>query len=259
LRASPAGIALSIFRALRLPEQLSQRGIQSQRVAVSLADHTAQKPVAYDCVEHPCRIDTWCAKPFALFCVPEIALFFADVFIPHGWIRANIVGEHQNTFFRVEIDYRDSEGAEPVDAALEVPALANNNSAESKLAHEATAVPTGGKRSHHDQLAVAFLPACISKGVRLTVYGRITLLHAAVATRANQLSSLIKNGGTDRNAAFVEAKTSLFESNREHGLVVEWSIHGFLSGRGAEGSETLTFLYHLACTRASGRVHFTLG
>src|SRR5208283_2530320 len=95
---------------------------------------------------------------------------------------------------------------QPVDPSLKVPALSHHHSAETKLAHQTAAVPARSERRHHDQLAVAFLPACFSERVRLSVHGRIALLHAAVVTRADQFACLVENGRTDGNAAFLQAK-----------------------------------------------------
>jgi hypothetical protein len=114
-----------------------------------------------------------------------------------------------------------SQGTQPIYPTLKVPALPNYDGAKSKLTHQTAAVPTGRERRHHNQLAVAFLPACISERIRLSMYGRIALLHAAIVSSADQLARLIENGSTDGNAAFFEAKARFRKSNNEQGVVVQ--------------------------------------
>jgi hypothetical protein len=114
-----------------------------------------------------------------------------------------------------------SQGTQPIYPTLKVPALPNYDGAKSKLTHQTAAVPTGRERRHHNQLAVAFLPACISERIRLSMYGRIALLHAAIVSSADQLARLIENGSTDGNAAFFEAKARFRKSNYEQGVVVQ--------------------------------------
>jgi len=52
-------------------------------------------------------------------------LFFADVFIPHGWISANIVCKQRDALLRVEIDHLHSQGTQPSRSHLKVPTLPN--------------------------------------------------------------------------------------------------------------------------------------
>src|SRR5882724_11279894 len=59
------------------------------------------------------------------------------------------------------------------------------------------------------------------------MHGRISLLHAAIVSSADQLARLIENGSTDGNAAFFEAKARFRKSNREHGVVVQYGSHAF--------------------------------
>jgi len=140
-------------------------------------------------------------------------LFFSDVFIPHGRISANIVCKQRNALLQVEIDHLHSQGTQPIYPTLKVPAFPNYHAAKSKLAKQTTAIPTGRERRHHDQPAVAFLPACVSERVCLSMCGRIAFLHAPIVSSADQLASLIENGSTDGNAAFFEAKARFRKSN----------------------------------------------
>ncbi len=73
----------------------------------------------------------------------ETVLIFADVFVPDGGIFLNIVGKERDTFLGVEVEDFDVERAEPVDAALESAAFADDDASKIKLADQAAAIPAG--------------------------------------------------------------------------------------------------------------------
>jgi len=74
---------------------------------------------------------------------------FSDVFVPDGGIFLDVGGEEGDAFLGVEVEDFDVEGAEPVDAALEVAGFADDDASESELADEAAAVPAGRERGDH--------------------------------------------------------------------------------------------------------------
>ena len=55
----------------------------------------------------------------------------------------NIVGKERDTFLGVEVEDFDAERAEPVDAALESTAFADDDASKIKLANQAAAIPAG--------------------------------------------------------------------------------------------------------------------
>lgn len=114
----------------------------------------------------------------------------------------------------VEIDDGDAVFAEPVDAALEGLGFADDDGADPKLANQPRAVPARCERGRHDRVAVAALAAGLAKGVRLTVDGRIALLHAAVAAAAEQIPRRVKKCGADGDAALGESETGFFDGDR---------------------------------------------
>src|SRR2546430_5303811 len=74
----------------------------------------------------------------------------ADVFVPDGGIFFDVGGEQGYTFLKVEVENFDVERAEPIDAALESAAFADDDASESELADEAAAIPAGSEGSDHD-------------------------------------------------------------------------------------------------------------
>ena len=74
---------------------------------------------------------------------------FADIFVPDGGIFLDVVGEEGDAVLGIEVDDFDVEGAEPVDAALEGAAFADDDARESELADEAAAVPAGRESGNH--------------------------------------------------------------------------------------------------------------
>ncbi|SRR6266478_9706820 len=79
----------------------------------------------------------------------RLELGFADVFVPDGGIFLDVVGEESDALLGFAVDDFDVEGAEPVDAALEGAAFADDDARESELADEAAAVPAGRESGNH--------------------------------------------------------------------------------------------------------------
>src|SRR6266849_3747992 len=111
-----------------------------------------------------------------------------DIFVPNFRMVRNVPGENSNALLGVQVDDIDSILDQPIDAAAEIHGLADNYSGDAKLADEPAAVPAGSERGHHDFVAVAPLPAGVSKRIRFTVRGRIAFLHSAVVAFSQQFS-----------------------------------------------------------------------
>jgi hypothetical protein len=106
---------------------------------------------------------------------------------------------------------------EPVEAAAKTHGFADDEGADVELANEAAAVPAGSERGDHDFVAVGALAAGFAKGVGLAVNARVALLDAAVAAAAEQSVVGGEEGGTDWDAAFVEAEAGFVGRDAEHG------------------------------------------
>lgn len=61
-------------------------------------------------------------------------LFFADIFVPQSWIRANEIGQHLDAFRIGQINHFDSVFAQPDDSTLEILRLAYDYRADAELA-----------------------------------------------------------------------------------------------------------------------------
>src|SRR5207237_2140749 len=123
-------------------------------------------------------------------------LLLANVFVPHLRVRPDISAQQGNTLLRIEVDHFHTQRAQPIDSTLKVAALADYNRAKTKLPNQTAAIPAGREGSDHDEVTIAALTAGIAKGVRLTVHGGITLLHAPVVACSDNLSARV----TDRRA-----------------------------------------------------------
>src|SRR5215813_3297914 len=107
-------------------------------------------------------------------------LLLADVFIPDGRIRANVVSEELKAFFGVEVDDFDAKRAKPIYATLEIAAFTQNHFLKTKLADESTAIPARSKCRDHDEIAVAALAAGVAESIGFAVERRIAKLNASI-------------------------------------------------------------------------------
>jgi len=118
-------------------------------------------------------------------------------------------------------------------AAGEVDALAEDEGLEAELADEAAAVPAGGERGDHDEVAVGTLAPGIAEGVGFAVEARVVLLDAAVVAAADEGSVVAEDGGTDGEATFGETDAGFFEGDGEHGGVIGCGGHGVIRIQGS--------------------------
>lgn len=147
----------------------------------------------------------------------------AYVFVPDFGVLADVVGEEVGAGRRVEVDDFDSGGAEPVEASGEVARFADDEGAEAELADEAAAVPAGGERGDHDEVAVGALPSGAAEGVGFAVDGGVGLLDATVVAAADEVAGGVEDGGSDGDSAFGEAEVGFGERDFEHGGVIDRS------------------------------------
>jgi hypothetical protein len=149
-----------------------------------------------------------------------LSLVLANVLIPDCWIGGDVVGEEVDAFGGVEVDHVDAVLAEPLRAALEGDALADDEGADVELAHEATAVPARRQSGHHDGVAVAALPPGLAEGVGLRVHRGVVLLHAPVVAASEQLPLPVEHRCADRDAALGQAQARLGYGYVQHRLVI---------------------------------------
>jgi hypothetical protein len=145
---------------------------------------------------------------------------------------ANVVSHHRDAFLGIEIDDPDAEGAQPLDAALEIPGVANDQRAKSELAHESAAVPTGSERGDHDHVAVTSLTPGVAERIRFAVQGRIAVLYAAVVASSYETSTGVKNRSADRKTALGEAFPRFGQRDRKHSCIGWFRLHRSLLGLG---------------------------
>src|ERR1700689_5605792 len=107
-------------------------------------------------------------------------LLLANIFVPYGGVRANVICEERRTFGGIQINHIDAERTQPVRASLKVAAFADNDGAETKLAYQPAAIPAGRERRNHNKVAITALAAGVAECVRLAVHRGIALLHAEV-------------------------------------------------------------------------------
>src|SRR5260370_8529563 len=141
---------------------------------------------------------------------------FADVFVPDVGILRNVVREHVDAIFGVEVDDFGAIFTEPSEAGAEVDGLGDDHSADGELAYQAAAIPAGSERGHHDLVAVTTLAAGLSKGVRFAMRGGIAFLHSAVVAASEKFSIAFEKRGADGNPAFGEPEPSFFHSHFQH-------------------------------------------
>jgi len=163
----------------------------------------------------------------------------AYVFVPEGGVGGDVVAHHGNAVGVGEVDDVYAEVAEPVFAAGEVLALADDDGLEAELADEAGAVPAGGEGGDHDEVAVGALAAGVAEGVGFAVDGGVGLLDAAVVAAAYEGAVGTEDGGADGETAFGEAGAGFLEGDAKHGGVVGGAglrrRHGLLRIQGGSG------------------------
>ena len=142
-----------------------------------------------------------------------MGLVDADVFVPDGGVGGDVVAHHGDAGGVGEVDDVDAEVAEPLFAAGEVLAFADDDGLEAELADEAGAVPAGGERGDHDEVAVGALAAGVAEGVGFAVDAGVGLLDAAVVAAAYEGAVGAEDGGADGEAAFGEAGAGFFEGD----------------------------------------------
>src|SRR5882672_7636933 len=109
--------------------------------------------------------------------------------------------------------------AEPIDAALKIHGLADDDGADAELPDEAAAIPARSESGYHDFVAVGALAAGFAKGVRLTVRGRIAFLHPTIVAASQQLSFAIEKCSANGDSAFGKTEAGFVHGGFQHGEV----------------------------------------
>src|SRR5580698_701125 len=156
-------------------------------------------------------------------------LLLANVFIPYGGVRANVIREERRAFAGIQVNHVDADRAQPVHTALKIAALADDHGAEAKLAHQPAAIPAGRQGGNHNKVAITSLAARVAEGVGFAVHGGIALLYATVVSGADEFpGGGVKDGGADGDATFGEAGAGFLQCDGEHGGVIKCVGHEHL-------------------------------
>src|SRR5262249_53273407 len=123
---------------------------------------------------------------------------------------------------RMQIDHAHAVFPQPVNAALEIHRLADDDGADVELPHQTAAIPARGQRCYHDLVAVAALPAGIAESVGFAMHRRVALLHAAVVTAARDATLRVGQAGADGNAALRMAELGLLDGYLQQFLEIHW-------------------------------------
>src|SRR5512132_1638650 len=99
----------------------------------------------------------------------------ADVLVPDLGILLDEPFHEVHAFGRVDHGDLDARPPEPVDPALEVPVLADEDPRDAELPDQAAAVPAGSQGRHHGRATVALLAAGLAAGVGLPVHRGLVL------------------------------------------------------------------------------------
>lgn len=148
-----------------------------------------------------------------------------DVLVPNIRLCRNKITQQFFALFRIEIDNFDAVLSQPIDPALKRLRFANDYRSNAELANETAAIPARSKGRHHNCVTIAALAPGFAKGIRLTVYCRIVLLHATVMTATEKFATAVKQRRADRNSAFRQSSPGFFYGDVEQRLCIKSQIH----------------------------------
>ena len=114
----------------------------------------------------------------------RVGLVDADVFVPDGWIFADVSGQEIDAIGGMQVDDIDAILAKPVDTAAEVDRFSHDYGRNGELADQTAAIPTRRQRGDHDLVAISALAACAAERVGFTVDARVVLLNPPIMTSA---------------------------------------------------------------------------
>ena len=100
----------------------------------------------------------------------------ADVFIPNLGMSFDKFRKHLDALAGVQIDDVHAVLTKPVDTALEIHGLADDNGPDPELPNQPAAIPARSEGRDHDRVAVVSLASGFSKRISLAVDRRIVLL-----------------------------------------------------------------------------------
>src|SRR5258707_13089427 len=108
----------------------------------------------------------------------------ADVFVPDGWIFADVSGEEIDAIGGMQVNDVDAIFAKPVDATLEVDRFSDDYGRNGELADQTAAIPTRRQGSDHDLVAIGALAPRAAEGIGFTVDAWVVLLNPPIMTSA---------------------------------------------------------------------------
>jgi len=110
---------------------------------------------------------------------------------------------------------------QPIERAGEIDRLAGDDRADAELARETAAVPARRESRDQDRVAVASSAARIPERVGLGVERRILVLNPPVVSPSQKPSLRVEQSGSDRDAAFGEAKAGLVQRDGKERRVIQ--------------------------------------
>ena len=134
---------------------------------------------------------------------------------------------------RGQIDNMESLQTQKSDATLRIHTFANDYLFEPELINQSGAVPTRCESGHENKIGVAWLSPCGAKRIGFRVHRRVAILHQAIAAGSEQRAILAENRSAHRDASFGKADSGLFDGDSQHGVRIEWGLHGRSLARGS--------------------------
>jgi hypothetical protein len=157
----------------------------------------------------------------------ESSLLFADVFVPHRWMRRNVARKHFDAFLRTKINHFDPVSAQPIDSTTKIHRFADDHRPDAKLPYKPAAVPARRQRRDHDLVVITALSPGFAKRIGLAMDRGVVFLNATIVPPAQQLATLIEKRCPDWNSSFGETLPRFVDGNAQHlGIAVEGDMVG---------------------------------
>jgi hypothetical protein len=147
------------------------------------------------------------------------------IFLPNLWILCNIVRQHADARFLVQIHHFDSVFPQPVDSPAKAPRFPHDYRADPKLPDQSAAIPARRQCRYHDLVAVSSLSARFPECIRFRVSRRIALLHPPVMSSSQNPSLTIKKGCPNRYPALAPPRFRFFDCHLQHLRITQSSHH----------------------------------
>ena len=126
--------------------------------------------------------------------------------------------EQLDTLARTQVHNFNPTFAQPLDPALKVHRLPDDQRTKPKLPHQPAAIPARRKRRDHNQIPIATLPSRTPKRIRLPMNRWVPLLHPPVPPRTQQRPIPAKDRRPNRHPSLFQPRSSLAQSDVQHRL-----------------------------------------